>query len=137
MIRITENLNLSTDEIIEEFCCSGGPGGQNVNKVSTAVRLRFHIASSSLPESIKSKIFSKLATRINTLGELIVECRVHRTQLQNRQEAFEKFANIIRGALIRKPKRINTKPTRASKQRRLDAKKQHAATKKLRGEKFD
>lgn len=132
MIKINDHLSISDAEISEEFTCSSGPGGQNVNKVATAVRLRFHVASSSLPDSVKSRIFTQLARRINTAGELIVEARIHRTQLLNRHEAYLKMENILRSAFVKVPRRVKTKPTNASKRRRLEHKKQRSDLKKIR-----
>jgi ribosome-associated protein len=132
MIKINDHLSISDAEIGEEFTCSSGPGGQNVNKVATAVRLRFHVASSSLPDSVKSRIFAQLARRINTAGELIVEARTHRTQLLNRQEAYLKMENILRSTLVKVPRRVKTKPTNASKRRRLEQKKHRSDLKKIR-----
>lgn len=132
MIWLREHIHIRENEIVEEFCCSGGPGGQNVNKVSTTARLRFHIASSSLSPEIKNLLFQRLAHRINSAGELLVESRTHRTQLMNRKEAFDKLENILRAALTPVKKRHDTKPTFASKKRRLQEKKHNSATKNMR-----
>lgn len=116
----------------ELFAGSSGPGGQNVNKVATAVRLRLRVATCSLPEYVKGMIFSRLASRINLEGELVVEARVHRTQGMNREEAMSKLEGMLRGALVRQRSRVKTIPTAGSVRRRLNGKSHRAQIKKNR-----
>ena len=102
---------------------SSGPGGQHVNKVSTRMELRFHIASSSLlSEEEKGLLTEKLATRINTAGELILVSQSERSQLKNKEKVIEKFFTLLKRALSPRKKRKPTKPTQASKEERLEAK---------------
>lgn len=123
MIISGTNYYLPDQEIRTDFFAgSSGPGGQNVNKVATAVRLRLQVASCSLPEQAKSMIFARLASRINAEGELVVEARVHRTQGMNRDEAMRKLESILHSAMIRTRRRVKTIPTNGSVRRRLDSK---------------
>lgn len=112
---------------------SGGPGGQNVNKVSTKVELRFNILSSSaFTEEEKALIFEKLKNKINKDGEFIIVSQVERSQLMNKEVVTEKFYDLISGALTKQRKRKSTKPTKASKIKRLELKKSRGYIKKLR-----
>ena len=112
---------------------SGGPGGQNVNKVNTKVELRFNVMKSLFLSDIeKDKILISLKKRINSEGELFITSQSERTQLLNKKKAEEKFFKLLASALTEKKKRKSTKPTRASKEERLDAKKKRSSTKKLR-----
>jgi ribosome-associated protein len=113
---------------------SGGPGGQNVNKLSTRVSLRWNVAeSAALDEARRVKLLGKLEMRLTKLGELIVHVDSSRSQLDNRHEARRRLAEVVREALYVAKKRRPTKPTKGSKQRRLESKKQRSDTKKLRG----
>jgi ribosome-associated protein len=113
---------------------SGGPGGQNVNKLSTRVSLRWNVAeSAALDEARRVKLLGKLEMRLTKLGELIVQVDSSRSQLDNRHEARRRLAEVVREALYVAKKRRPTKPTKGSKQRRLESKKQRSDTKKLRG----
>jgi ribosome-associated protein len=137
MIRIHRGLSIPEDELEFSASRSGGPGGQNVNKVSTQVQLRFDVAGSpSLSDRQRRRILSRLKTRITKDGELLVRSRRHRTQSANRKAATEKFADLLRGALRRQKKRKKTRPTRASKERRLKTKKRRGRRKSMRSEKF-
>ncbi len=131
---INARINIPPAELQEEFILSSGPGGQNVNKVSSAVRISWNIANSTaVPDDLKERLLERLGGRLTTDGALAVESRVHRSQLLNREEARERLAAIIRGALIVPRKRRPTKPTRASIEKRLDSKKKQSAKKSLRG----
>lgn len=133
MIRITRTFAIPDREIQEQFVQASGPGGQNVNKVATAVQLRFDIgASAVLPEPVKHRLRDLAPNQITTEDVLIVEAKEHRTQERNRRSAREKFANLIRKALKPPRKRKRTRPTRASEERRLENKRIRARKKKLR-----
>ena len=112
---------------------SGGPGGQNVNKVETRVTIEAEVAALPLPEEVKEKIRQRLATRINRDGILRVTSQSERSQLANRDRALARMEELVREALVERVKRKRTRPTRAQKQRRLDEKKRRGETKKLRG----
>ena len=125
--RIPEN------QLVFKASRSRGPGGQNVNKVSTRIEVRFDIAGSPyLNDSEKARVMSSLAGRINSSGELIVISQSERTQLMNKRKAVERFYKLLASALTVKEDRKPTKPTRASKNTRLDDKKKHSGLKKLR-----
>lgn len=132
MLEITTDLYISENELEFKFIRSPGPGGQNVNKVATAVLLRFNLSSSSLPEIIKNRIFTELKNRITANGDIIIKASSHRTQDRNRQEAIHRLLQLLRRASFIPKKRKNTKPTRASKERRLQSKKIRSQHKALR-----
>jgi len=120
-------------EIIYSASRSGGPGGQNVNKVNTKVELRFHVRNSlCLTESEKERVLAALKNRININGELLINSQSERTQLMNRKRAEEKFFRLLASALTEKPERKATSPTGSSKTERLDKKRKRSNIKKLR-----
>jgi ribosome-associated protein len=136
MIQITPNIAISESEIQEDFIRSSGPGGQNVNKVASAVQLRFNVTRSpSLPEDVKQRLWKLAGTRVNADGILIIEARRYRTQSRNRDDAMDRLVSLIKRATESPKRRIKTKPTRASRERRLDAKRRRGEIKRLRGKK--
>jgi ribosome-associated protein len=133
MIQITEAIAIDESEIKEEFVRSSGPGGQNVNKVATAVQLRFDVANSkSLPDDVRQRLISLAGRRMTEDGILIIEARRFRTQGQNRQDAINRLAELIRKASHKPIIRRNTRPTLSSKVRRLEGKHHRAETKSVR-----
>ena len=133
MIRITRNIAIPDDEVRLSFVRSSGPGGQNVNKVSSAVELRFDAARSSvLAEDVKERLAKLAGSRMTAGGELIIAASRHRTQKANRDDAVARLATLVRRALARPKARVPTRPTRAARQRRLEGKKLRGQTKRLR-----
>ena len=112
---------------------SQGAGGQNVNKTSTAIHLRFDIRASSLPEDVKQRLLSTRDSRITDDGVVVIKAQQHRSQDQNRYDAIERLQQLVRAAAARPKPRRATKPTRGSKQRRLESKKRRSEIKALRG----
>ena len=133
MIHITPTIAIDESEVKEEFIRSSGPGGQNVNKVSTAVQLRFNVAASpSLPDNIRKRLVHLAGRRITEDGILIIHARRFRTQERNRQDAFDRLVTLIRKASERPKVRRKTRPTVESKRRRLEAKRHRSEAKRLR-----
>jgi len=134
MIRINDDITIQDWEFSESFQRSSGPGGQNVNKVSTAVELRFEVAHSpSLPPPVKARLKRLAGRRWTKDGALIVTAEKHRSQAMNRELAVEKLVALIEQALFVPKRRIKTRPTLGSKRRRMDAKTQRGQIKNLRG----
>lgn len=139
MIRITHRISIDEKELDESFVRSSGPGGQNVNKLSTAVQLRFDVRNSpSLPDRVKERLATIAGSRMTQDGVLIIIAQRHRTQDRNRADALDRLVDMIRDAAAPPPPvRRPTKPTKGSQTRRLDSKTKHAATKRLRSERPD
>ena len=133
MLPVTPNLAIPDDELVERFVRSGGPGGQNVNKVATAVELRFDVARSpSLPEAVRERLLARRDRRLTDDGVLVISAQRFRTQDRNREDARERLAALIAAATVAPKKRVATRPTRASKERRLGAKRERAGVKRQR-----
>ncbi|QSX79046.1 alternative ribosome rescue aminoacyl-tRNA hydrolase ArfB [Agrilutibacter solisilvae] len=133
MLEITDTLSIPDDELSERFVRSSGPGGQNVNKVATAVELRFDIAASAvLPDAVRERLLAKRDRRVTTEGVLVLSAQRFRTKERNREDARERLAAFIASGLKAPTPRVATRPTRASKQRRLDAKRERSTIKKTR-----
>ena len=134
MIQITRTIKIDESEIQENFVRASGPGGQNVNKVATTVQLRFDVANSrSLPDEVRKRLTSLAGNRITEDGVLIIEARRFRTQGRNREDATERLVKLIHKAAQRPQIRRKTRPTLASKKRRLESKQRSSKTKCLRG----
>ena len=133
MIRVTDTITLDEREISEEFVRSSGPGGQNVNKVSTAVHLRFSVAGSpSLPEEVRVRLMKLAGKRVTSEGVLVIDAQRFRTQLRNRQDAMQRLVDLIRKAAEKPRLRRRTKTPAGVKERRLEAKRMHSQIKKQR-----
>lgn len=133
MLQVTDTLAIPDDELIERFVRSSGPGGQNVNKVASAVELRFDIAGSpSLPEPVRERLLARRDRRVTDAGVLVLQAQRFRTQERNREDARERLANFIASGLRAPVPRIATRPSRAAKQRRLDAKHERSTIKRER-----
>jgi ribosome-associated protein len=133
VIRITPRIAIDEREIDESFIRASGPGGQNVNKLSTAVQLRFDVRGSpSLPDDVRARLERLAGSRLTRDGVLVLTAQSNRTQARNRAEALERLVELIRQASIRPIKRRPTRPTKASRERRIEGKKRRSGVKTLR-----
>lgn len=133
-IPVLGKIHIRKEDISEEFIRASGPGGQNVNKVSTAVQLRFNLAGNeTLPEDVKSRAARIAGSRLTQHGEIILQADRFRTRERNREDALERLLDLLRRAMEKPKPRKATKPTLGSKKRRLDAKKQRGQIKRMRG----
>lgn len=133
MIYVTKDISLSPQDIQEEFVRASGPGGQNVNKVASAVQLRFDVRRSrSLPADVKQRLITLAGKRVNSEGILVIDARRFRHQERNRLDALERLKELIRKAVQRPKKRLKTKPSKSAVLQRLKSKKKHSHKKQLR-----
>jgi len=133
MIQLTDKISIPDEEITLSAIRAQGAGGQNVNKVSSAIHLRFDVGASSLPDDIKQRILQSSYQRITAGGVVVIKAQNHRTQEKNRTEAIARLCELVQSATRTRRKRIPTRPSRGAREKRLESKKQRASIKKLRG----
>jgi len=133
MLKISNNVSIPLDEVEISAIRAQGSGGQNVNKVSTAIHLRFDIGASSLPDFYKQRLLALSDKRLTKDGVIVIKAQQYRTQDKNRDEALNRLVGLIKGAVVVQKKRKPSKPTRASQKRRMDSKTKRGKIKNLRG----
>ena len=133
MLQISNTVTISAWELEFTAIRAQGSGGQNVNKVSSAIHLRFDIKRSALPQIYKDRLLALSDSRITNDGVIVIKSQSFRTQEQNKQEALERLKSLIKSAMVVQKKRRATKPTKSSQIKRLDSKKKHSKTKAMRG----
>jgi ribosome-associated protein len=137
MVEITPFIKIDERELKFDYIRASGPGGQNVNKVATAVQVRFDVINSSLTDEVKTRLIHLAGKRMTSEGLLLIEAKRFRTQEQNREDATQRFVELVRKALVKPTARRKTKPTKASKEARLKEKKRSGDIKRLRNKSFD
>jgi ribosome-associated protein len=132
MLEITPSLRIDERDLQIDYVRASGPGGQNVNKVATAAQLRFDVHASALPEEARERLIHLAGKRVTAEGLLLIEAKRFRTQEHNREDAIQRFVELVRRSLVKPKARKKTKPTRAAKEMRLKEKKRRAEIKKIR-----
>lgn len=133
MIRVTPKISIDEREIRQHFIRASGPGGQNINKVATAVQIRFDVVRSpSLPPEVRERLMRLAGTRMTKQGVIVIDARRFRTQERNRQDAIDRLVALVRAATVKPKARRKTRPPLAAKKRRLEAKRRRSASKQLR-----